>query len=421
MKIHIPDLRHRSLLAFCRQAVWDDLARPSVSVPGGRRGLRILWILAVGVCFIGTLDLEQHYNLGYGPAMVLTVARAAPVVLAPGRPRTAWWTELTAAVTTAALSRPHSSSEPWPWAVTSLLTVAVVLAVVGLRTSRRATFAMWLEVLAAGALLIALVPTHDGWIALLPMSVFLAVAAVTADAVRGRGEAEARLVTAEQISVAEQARATLLAERARIARELHDVVAHHMSVITVQADSAPYRIPDVPAAATEEFAAIATEARRSLAEMRRLLHVLRSEESPDGEHTPQPGLPDLPTLIETTGRAGIDARLVVADDVPTGAELPAVVGLSAYRLVQEALSNVVRHAPGARAHVSVDYVDGAVRIGVVNSGATGAQHPVETRAGGHGLVGMRERVAMLDGELTAQALPDGGFHVTAVLPLPGTP
>ncbi|MEU1543992.1 sensor histidine kinase [Actinacidiphila glaucinigra] len=419
MKIHIPDLRCRSLLAFCRQAVWDDLARPSVPIPGGRWGLRTLWILAVAVYFIGTLDLAQHYNLGFGPAMALTVARAAPVVLAPSRPGTAWWTELTAAVTTAALSRPHSSSEPWPWAVTSLLTVAVVFAVVGLRTSRRATFAMWLEALAAGALLVALVPTHDGWIALLPMSVFLAVAAVTADALRGRGEAQARLAAAEQISAAEQARATLLAERARIARELHDVVAHHMSVITVQADSAPYRIPDVPAAATEEFAAIATQARRSLTEMRRLLHVLRSEESPDGEHTPQPGLPDLPTLIETTSRAGIDTRLVVAEDVPTGAELPAAVGLSAYRLVQEALSNVVRHAPGARAHVKVDYAEGAVRIRVVNSGATGTRHSVETRAGGHGLVGMRERVAMLDGELTARALPDGGFHVTAILPLSG--
>jgi signal transduction histidine kinase len=373
------------------------------------------------VCFIGTLDLTQHYNLGYGPAMALTVARAAPIVLAPSRPRTAWWTELTAVVATAALTRPHSGSEPWPWAVTSLLTIAAVLTVVGSRTSRRATFAMWLEVLAAGALLVALVSTHDGWIGLLPMSVALAVAAVTADAVRGRGEAQARLANAEQISAAEQARATLLAERARIARELHDVVAHHMSVITVQADSAPYRIPDVPAAAAEEFAAIATEARRSLAEMRRLLHVLRSEESPDGEHTPQPGLPDLDTLIETTRRAGIDARLVVADDVPTGTELPAVVGLSAYRLVQEALSNVVRHAPGARANVSVDYVHGSIRIGVVNSSATGARPAVETRAGGHGLVGMQERVAMLDGELTAQALSDGGFHLTAVLPLSGTP
>lgn len=420
MHTHAPDLRRRSPLAFCRQAVWGDLARPSVPVPGGRWGLRLLWFLAVGICCLGTLDLVQHYQLGYGPALALTVARAAPLVLVSRRPRTAWGMELAAAVTTAALSRPHSSSEPWPWAVTSLLTVVVVLAVVGLRTSRRATFAMWVEVLAAGLVFVALVPTRDGWIALLPMSVFLTVAAVTADAVRGRGEAEARLATAEQISVAEQARATLLAERARIARELHDVVAHHMSVITVQADSAPYRIPDMPAAATEEFATIATEARRSLAEMRRLLHVLRSEESPDGEHTPQPGLLDLPTLIETTGRAGIDARLVVADDVPTGTELPAVVGLSAYRLVQEALSNVVRHAPGARAQVSVDYVDAAVRIGVVNSGAAGARHTVESRVGGHGLVGMRERVAMLDGELTAQALPDGGFQVTAVLPLSGT-
>ena len=420
MKIDTARVRLGALPALGRQAVWDDLGRPAADAPEGSWGPRSLRVLAVLVLVVGTLDLVQHYDVDYGPALALSVARAAPLVAALSRPRTAWWTELVAVTATAALTRPHSAAEPWPWAVTSLLSLAPVFIAVGLRTSRRATVAMWLEATAVGAVLFALVaPTGHGWLALLPMGVLLAVGGFTADALRGRGEVRVRLAAAEQLGAAEQARATLLAERARIARELHDVVAHHMSVITVQADSAPYRIPDVPAAAAEEFASIAAEARRSLTEMRRLLHVLRSEAAPDGEHTPQPGLSDLPALVGTVRRAGVDARLVMAEGLPADGELPATVGLSAYRIVQEALSNVVRHAPGARARVTLDQVDGAVRIEVVDSGATGTAPPVEPRSGGHGLVGMRERVAMLDGELTTRPLPDGGFRVEAVLPLRG--
>ena len=420
MKIDTARGRFGDLPALVRQAVWDDLGRPVPAAPGGRRGPRTLWALAALVLVVGTLDLVQHYDLDYAPSLALSLARAAPLAVALSRPRTAWWTELAAVTATAALTRPHSAAEPWPWAVTSLLSLAPVFIAVGLRTSRRATVAMWLEVTAVGAVLFALVPTGHGWLELLPMGVLLAVGALTADALRGRGDARVRLAAAERIGEAEQARATLLAERARIARELHDVVAHHMSLITVQADSAPYRIPGVPAAAAEEFASIAAEARRSLTEMRRLLHVLRSEDAPDGEHAPQPGLSDLPALVGATRQAGIDARLVLADGLPTDGELPAAVGLSAYRIVQEALSNVVRHAPGADARVTVEQVDGAVRIEVVDSGAAGAAAPaVEPRAGGHGLVGMRERVAMLDGELDTRALPDGGFRLSAVLPLRG--
>ncbi len=445
------------LPGLVRRAVWDDLGRPAVAAPSGgpgpgslgpgrrgpgrwgpgRWGPRTLWALAVLVLFSGTLDLVQHYDFKYAPSLALSLARAAPLAVALGRPRTAWWTELAAVTATAALTRPHSAAEPWPWAVTSLLSLAPVFIAVGLRTSRRATVAMWLEVTAVGAVLFALVPTGHGWLGLLPMGVLLAVGALTADALRGRSEARTRLAAAEQLGEAEQARATLLAERARIARELHDVVAHHMSLITVQADSAPYRIPDVPAAAAEEFASIAAEARRSLTEMRRLLHVLRSEDAPDGENAPQPGLSDLPALVRATRQAGVDARLVLAEGLPDDAELPALVRLSVYRIVQEALSNVVRHAPGADARVTVDRVttdrvtmdggDGAVRIEVVDSGATGAAPPLEPRAGGqgggygggHGLVGMRERVAMLDGELDARPLPGGGFRLSAVLPLRG--
>ncbi|MEV7519299.1 histidine kinase [Streptomyces sp. NPDC091371] len=422
MKISLTGLQLRSLPAVLRGAVWDDLAQPSIPFPGGRRGSRVLsavvWLLAAAVYFAGTLDLAQHYDLGYGPAMALTVGRAVPLVLALSRPRTAWWTELAVTVGTAVLTRPHSAAEPWPWAVTSVLTLAATLTVVGLRASRRAIVAMWLEVLAAGTVLAALVPAHGGWYALLPLSVILAVAAVTVNAVRSRGDVQARLAVAEERGAAEQARASLLEERARIARELHDVVAHHMSVITVQADSAPYRVPDIGPAAAEEFTAIAAEARRSLAEMRRLLHVLRDEQSPDGEHTPQPGLSDLPALVETTRRAGIDARLRLADDVLPADGLPTAITLSAYRLTQEALSNVVRHAPGARADVVVRQGGGALHVSIVNSPPRELRRAVEPRAGGHGLVGMRERVAMLDGEFTAEVLPDGGFRVAAVLPLP---
>ncbi|WP_129837624.1 sensor histidine kinase [Streptomyces sp. RFCAC02] len=411
--------RSRTALSFCRAVLWDDLGGAPLPVPGGRWGASVPWALAALVFFAGFADLVQHYDTASGPAVALALARAAPVVLAATGPRTAWWAEFAAVVVTAAVTRPHSPAEPWPWAVTSSLSAAAVFVLVGSRAPRRALCAMWLEVLAAGAVLVVLVPEYGEWGGLLPLSVLLAVAAVTADALHGRGEARARLAVTERVSAAEQARATLLAERARIARELHDVVAHHMSVITVQADSAPYRLGGVSPEVAEEFAAIAAGARRSLGEMRRLLHVLRSEESPDGAYAPQPGLEDLAALVETTRRAGVDVRLDMDEGVPGDADLPATVGLSAYRVVQEALSNVVRHAPGARADVRVRRSDGGLRIDVVNSAPAGVPRAVEARAGGHGLVGMRERVAVLGGELTARSQPDGGFRVSAVLPLPG--
>ncbi|MER5887508.1 sensor histidine kinase [Streptomyces sp. NPDC001941] len=425
--------RIRALPTVLRAALWEDLATRSVPFPGGRRGSRTVvagaWVLALVAFFAGTLDLIQHYALDPGVALALTVARAVPLVLALSRPRTAWWTELAAVALTAALTRPVSPAEPWPWAVTSVLTLTVTLGVVGLRAPRRAVAALWGEVLLVGAVFTAVLPSHGGWLALLAPSVILAVTAVTVNALRDRVDVRARLAVAEERGAAEEARASLLAERARIARELHDVVAHHMSVITVQADSAPYRVADVSPGAAEEFAAIAGEARTSLAEMRRLLHVLRSEDAPDGEHAPQPDLSGLPELIETTRRAGIAARLTLdpgLSDPSRGGELPAAVALSAYRLVQEALSNVVRHAPGAEADVEVTRSGGALRVSVVNSPARGARPAVETRGGGHGLLGMRERVAMLEGEFSAAPLPGGGFRMAAVLPLPqpsppGTP
>nr|WP_275564013.1 histidine kinase [Kitasatospora sp. SID7827] len=243
---------------------------------------------------------------------------------------------------------------------------------------------------------------------------------------RGRGEARRRLAEQERISETERARRTLLEERARIARELHDVVAHHMSVITVQADSAPYRIEGLPPAAVEEFGQIAAAARGSLAEMRRLLGVLRAAgTAPD--KAPQPGLDDLPTLLATVGQAGVRAELAVEDGVSALGPVPEAVGLSAYRIVQEALANVVRHAPGAAAEVRLRAAaDGALGLAVRNGPPPGraadrAGAAVETSGGtGQGLVGMRERVRLLAGTLDTGPTADGGYLVTAVLPLDGT-
>lgn len=187
-----------------------------------------------------------------------------------------------------------------------------------------------------------------------------------------------------------------------------------MSVITVQADSAPYRLPALSDEAREEFGTIAASARESLAEMRRLLVVLRGDGT-EGERAPQPGLDRVQQLVEATVRAGLPAEL----SMPAGLEgVPPAVDLSAYRIVQEALANAVRHAPGARARVSVS-TDGAhLTVLVVNDPPQQPVSPLETAGTGHGLVGMRERVRLTGGTLDTGPLPDGGFRVAARLPLP---
>ncbi|WP_406279886.1 sensor histidine kinase [Embleya sp. NBC_00896] len=418
--------RSAAVLTAMREALSPTAVAP---LPHTRRTHWVLSLLALFVGVTGWFDLYQHYDVGAPGALAAGIARAVPVLLCLYRPLPAWWLALGAAIATAAPTHPASSGEPWPWAVTSVLSIVIVLVVVALRAPRRVLVVLWLSLLAAGVgLLLTRSPIEPG--ELLPMTVLATLAPLTAEAIAGRGDAQRRLVLVEEVSQAEHARRTLLEERARIARELHDVVAHHMSVITVQADSAPYRIAELPPAAVDEFGSIAAEARRSLTEMRRLLHVLRHDAGADAdgdagaEHSPQPGLAELPTLIEAAHRAGLDAHLSVADAVPTPDLVPVGVQLSAYRLVQESLSNVVRHAPGATVRVTVAGDARALRISVVNSAPEPVGAPVEARdpdavtSTGQGLIGMRERVAMLDGELTTGALPDGGFRVAAMLPVP---
>ncbi|MFC9248031.1 sensor histidine kinase [Streptomyces sp. NPDC057136] len=368
--------------------------------------------------------LTSQYGVGGGVAGALAVAQAAPLLMLAHRPLQAWWIIFPADIVGALilLAEPVEKYDIWPWTPPVIVGYLFVLLALGLRETRRTVISVWLATGAAGLALHLVDPERSNGSALL-LFILGAVVLVIGAAVRERGEAQRRLVEQETISEAERAQRTLLEERTRIARELHDVVAHHMSVITVQADSAPYRISGLSEEAREEFGSIAASARESLTEMRRLLSVLRSDGT-EGERAPQPGIGQVQTLVEATVRAGLPAELSLATEVMEAAgrgDVPQAVELSAYRIVQEALANVVRHAPGARTRVSVTSGDGHLTVVVVNDRAERPGSPLETSGTGHGLVGMRERVRLTGGTLDTGPLPDGGFRVAARLPLDAPP
>ena len=209
----------------------------------------------------------------------------------------------------------------------------------------------------------------------------------------------------------------IAAERARIARELHDVVAHGLSVIVIQAQGAAAALYGHPERAERALGEVIATGRSSLAEMRRLLGVVRRGPGENPELAPQPGVGALPTLVDQVRAAGPDVAFAI-DGEPM--PLPSGIDLSAYRIVQEALTNVLKHAgAGARATVRIGFTPDQVEIEVCDDGAgrspkVAADDDAEV---GHGLRGIAERVSMLDGELTAGAHPEGGFALRARLPI----
>jgi signal transduction histidine kinase len=203
-------------------------------------------------------------------------------------------------------------------------------------------------------------------------------------------------------------------ERARIARELHDVVAHHISMVSVQAETARLTTAGMPDDGKRRLIEIADTARAGLTEMRRLLGVLRSDDetTPSGARQPQPGLSQLGELLdEARAASATSVRLIMSGPVRT---LDPGVELAAYRIVQEALTNSRRHAPGAAADVELRYSAGDLLVRVRDNGPGGGSGP-----GGHGLVGMRERAQAVGGSLRAGTAPGGGFLVEATLPAGG--
>jgi signal transduction histidine kinase len=208
----------------------------------------------------------------------------------------------------------------------------------------------------------------------------------------------------------------VLRERARIARELHDVVAHSVSMIAVQAETAPYTMRDLSPEAKKGFAEVAGAAREALEEMRRLLTVLRAEPGAEPEVTPQPRLDRLGELIDSHRGAGGQAQLSVNGAVRP---LSTTIELSAYRIVQEALTNARRHAPGSRVRVELNYLGDRLAVSVTDDGTAVPVTSVDdrTKMMGHGLVGMRERATMLGGRFAAGPRTGGGFAVQAELPV----
>jgi|tagenome__1003787_1003787.scaffolds.fasta_scaffold20944118_2 signal transduction histidine kinase len=235
---------------------------------------------------------------------------------------------------------------------------------------------------------------------------------LTAGAVVRNYRASTESMRTERDRATAEARAVAAEERARIARELHDVVAHGMSVVALQAVGGRRVLDTDPGQAREAFDTIERVTSESLDEMRRLLGLLRADDT--APLAPQPTLAQIDGLVEQARAAGAEVEVTVSADM---GDLPPGVDLSAYRIVQEAMTNALKHAPGAHLRLAVHRADGAVVIEVVDDGP--GEHAGPAR--GHGLIGMRERVELFGGSLEAGTRAEGGFGVRASLPLGRVP
>ncbi|MGP3772958.1 sensor histidine kinase [Streptomyces sp. SDT5-1] len=355
--------------------------------------------LITGMASYGALDDSVF-------ALVAGLMVSVPVALTLLRPVLAWWLSLAVAPVLVWAT----SDGLYPWSGGSILGHTVVMLVVAARTRPRTAAWMWglstLYALGSAAVFGGL----DGGIAI-PVAVLSGIGVAIVALVQVNRSARREVVQERTVTAVERDRRTLLEERTNIARELHDVVAHHMSVVAIQAEAAPYRVENPPAELEQAFATIRENAVAALTELRRVLGVVRAEdyEAPDA---PQPTLADLDRLVENVRDAGLSVTRTVTGAVR---ELPQGVELSAYRIVQEALSNALRHAPGSQAAVEVSYVLGGLGLRIVNGPSTGLVKP--SPGAGHGITGMRERVSMLGGEMTAGGTDDGGYEVTVFVPV----
>jgi signal transduction histidine kinase len=232
-------------------------------------------------------------------------------------------------------------------------------------------------------------------------------------AAAARSSEAARTAQERARRLEEEARRAVEEERGRITRELHDVLAHSVSVMTVQASAVRRLLTPEQQREREALMTVEETGRQALSEMRRLLGIMRTEEEIPAL-APQPGLGTLPALVEQVRQSGLPVELTVEGEP---VKLPAGVDLSAYRIVQEALTNALKHAGPAHAWVAVRYVGDDVEIEVANDGRSQG----ESDGAGHGLVGMRERVALCGGELHSGPRPGGGFRISARLPVAGSP
>ncbi|WP_203711797.1 sensor histidine kinase [Asanoa siamensis] len=362
-------------------------------------------LLLLGVLGLGAAAakyLEDNRGTTAAVAAIVGYATTLPVLFAFHRPLLAWRLAYGMLFVGVLDALP---TESWPWNPVQIVFFLIILLSLALRADTGV--AAW----AGGLTLIPvflLVNTANAW----GVSILFLLMLILGNQVHrwrlNQRRLSERLAEQEELSELEKARRAVLEERTRIAREMHDVVAHHMSMIAVQAETAPFRLPEIDDPVRQEFASIAGSARAAMVDMRRLLGVLRSEGP--ALTAPQPGLAEVAELVEATQRAGV--RVSLHGTVP---EATGPVALAAYRIVQEALANAARHAPGAMVRVAVTGDATAVAVRVENDAPADDTAPTGDGEG-HGIAGMRERVTLLGGTFEAGPTVFGGFAVAATLP-----
>jgi signal transduction histidine kinase len=416
------DMEENAVRRFAATFVTDTTNPPAPRPRWLRRGrfdlVEVADVIIALICFATTNSVLTNANASHHPRhatgvlVLVAFVVCAPLALRTRFPLGAWAFSAAALIWSSLFIPPGSLGGP-DVPVAGVLVYALCLYAVTVRCRPRIVVAA-AGVTVAGAAFIDL--------GVIPQAFFLtAVPVLLGVAVRVRRSGARQLEEQERRHSGERA---LLEERQRIARELHDVVAHHMSVIAIQAEAAPYKTADPPAELVESFGEIRASALAGLTELRRVLGVLRTGEPGTA---PQPGMAQLDALLDSARNGSVSVTVICDGDPVT---LPEGVDLSAYRIVQEALSNAMRHAPGSHVRLHLDYRPDTLVLEIGNDAAPVLVASGERdlaggglaagglgAGGGHGLVGMRERVTMLGGSLEAGPTADGGFRVTAVLPL----
>jgi signal transduction histidine kinase len=383
----------------------------------------LFWWLFTGVLALVLLIVNVSvavgvYDVSLLIAFVAASAQSAALPLILLRPRAATALQF-AGVAAFAFAMPLGESSTWPLTVSGLITLIAHIGLVTFRSGWREALGTWWASALLLILLVLLDPrgrtVDDAVSALILYPTNSALMLVAALGIRYWRTIQQQLAEARRDVAIEQSQRAVAEERTRIARELHDVVAHSMSVIHMQATSASYRIKNLDPEAKDEFGRIAAGARSTMREMRQLLAVLR-EENADPRLAPVPSLTRLAELADGARQAGVQLTVTAADDL----DVPETLGAAAYRIVQESLSNVIRHAPGARTSVDLGVADGHLEIVVVNEPSAQAPSSLdEPGRAGQGLHGMRERVRLLGGSLETGPGDGGGYRVAARLPIGG--
>ncbi|MEU7867673.1 sensor histidine kinase [Dactylosporangium sp. NPDC049140] len=396
-------------MGWIARGLWGLIAAKDPAVhPRTRLGRSLPLVGAIGGLLSGLLAF-QYYNGNVPEAgsrhwmqvIACSVLVGAPIGLVATRPLLAWRLAFLSAIYTS-LALQIQQGTPWPFQPVQILSYPLILAVVAIRHHR--AIVVWVGISAFLLVVVYVNPANVAGLLLLVLAIL-----VIGDQIRRRREVQRELAAEAERTEIAQARRTVAEERNRIAREMHDIVAHHMSLIAVRAETAVYRIEGVPPAVAEELQAIAGTSREALTEMRRLLGVLRDDSVPLTE--PQPTMDELSGLVREARAAGVQVEYSPAP----GIEVPPGVGLAAYRIVQEALSNARRHAAGAPVAIVIFRDKEELRVFVRNEPTGGP--PAPEGKGGHGLIGMQERAAAIGGTLRAGPAADGGYEVVATLPL----